>query len=95
MMCLIAYSKRRLFIDSFPQHAAAALSLPSVVTWVSNSPDMFGYSLHKNIVAKAPTAFRHYPDSYLEKIDITGNFTQDPYDSDPPFSSEEILKALE
>ena len=100
-MALIKFSDKRLFIDSFPQHTAAALGLQSVVTWVSNDPKTFGYNIHKNLIP--PTGrpeeqknFRHYPNSYLEQFDITGAIEQYPYiePMEKLFSAEEILKTL-
>ncbi len=94
MMAMIPYSEKRLLIDSFAQHAAAALKLPSVVTWVSNSPDTFGYSLHTNLVADIQTSFRHEPGAYLERFDITGAIEQCPYDTNRLFDVTAILEAL-
>tara|TARA_R100001530_G_scaffold72711_2_gene51313 strand:- start:1744 stop:2619 length:876 start_codon:yes stop_codon:yes gene_type:complete len=48
---LLMNSSKRLLIDSFSQHLAAALNLPSVVGWVTTSPDVFGYEMHYNILA--------------------------------------------
>jgi hypothetical protein len=55
LIVLIAMSQKRLFIDSFAQHTAAALTKPSVVTWVGNKPGQFGYAMHANIIASSPT----------------------------------------
>ena len=49
---LILRSQKRLFIDSFAQHTAAAMNKPSTVCWIANKPEVFGYQLHKNILAK-------------------------------------------
>jgi len=48
---LLMNSSKRLLIDSFSQHLAAALNLPSVVGWVTTHPDIFGYAMHQNILA--------------------------------------------
>lgn len=55
----IKHAHARLLIDSFAQHAAAALHSPSVVCWIGNSPQTFGYSIHKNILANPPNMFTH------------------------------------
>ena len=52
---LLMMAQKRLLIDSFAQHAAAALGLPSVVFWIANTPEQFGYDLHTNIAAKPYT----------------------------------------
>lgn len=48
---LLLLSKKRLLIDSFSQHLAAALKLPSVVCWSTTTPKVFGYKIHNNILA--------------------------------------------
>jgi hypothetical protein len=55
LVALIALSSKRLFIDSFAQHTAAAIGRPSVVCWIGNKPTQFGYEMHANIVAGPPT----------------------------------------
>jgi len=95
MMAMMPFSKKRLFIDSLPQHAAAAFNLPSVVMWIVNDPKIFGHKMHTNIQADVDKNFRHNPMSYLEKYDITGAIEQDPFnDNSEIFDAEEILKAL-
>jgi len=93
-MCLIDISDKRLFIDSFAQHTAAALNKKSVVTWVSNTPKVFGYEIHKNILPIADEEFRHNIDSFLEQYNITGNIHECPYSTNLIYSTEQILKEL-
>lgn len=93
-MCAIEFSEKRLFIDSFAQHAAAALNKPSVVTWVGNKPEIFGYKIHKNLLPKEASKFRHQIDSYLEPYNITGMIHECPYDTDDLFDKKEILENL-
>ncbi|MFN9903853.1 MAG: hypothetical protein ACK55Z_34775, partial [bacterium] len=52
---LISISEKRLFIDSFAQHTAAAFNLPSVVCWIGNTPKQFGYETNTNIEANPET----------------------------------------
>jgi hypothetical protein len=40
-----------MFIDSFAQHMAAALNLPSTVCWITTSPTVFGYDIHDDVFA--------------------------------------------
>jgi hypothetical protein len=47
----ILLSDKRLFIDSYMQHAASALNLSSTVLWVVNDPNILGYNLHTNILS--------------------------------------------
>ncbi len=93
-MCAILFSDKRLFVDSFAAHAAAALKKPSVVTWVINSPKVFGHKIHKNIETKSQTVFRHRIDSYLEPYNISGIWHEHPYETDIIFDSEEIINLI-
>jgi FkbM family methyltransferase len=92
---LISISSRRLFIDSFAQHAAAALGMPSVVCWVGNTPQQFGYALHTNIVANNPTIKPELRNSVFSRYNISGNPTEFPYQSESEiFNLEQISMAL-
>ena len=48
---LLQHSEKRMFIDSFAQHMAAALNLPSTVCWITTSPTVFGYGIHDDVFA--------------------------------------------
>ena len=54
IILLLLKSDKRILIDSFAQHLAAALDLPSTVCWVTTNPKSFGYDIHNNIIAKRP-----------------------------------------
>lgn len=60
IMVLLKLSKKRVLIDSFSQHMAAALGLKSTVLWIGTSVDNFGYSLHKNVKAEEFTKLPYY-----------------------------------
>ena len=49
---MLLQSEKRVFIDSFAQHLAAALDLPSTVCWVTTNPVVFGYDIHDNVFAE-------------------------------------------
>ena len=49
---LLQLSKKRLLMDSFTQHLAAAMNVKSTVCWVTTKPEVFGYKLHDNIFKK-------------------------------------------
>lgn len=92
---LIELSSKRLFIDSFAQHAAAALSKRSTVLWVANSPTVFGYQLHDNIIANPFTKKPELKHSYLHKFDITGSLLEFPYHSESEiFNIDQIVDSL-
>lgn len=92
---LIAMSSKRLFIDSFAQHAAVALNKPSVVCWIGNSPSQFGYELHTNIIANPPTLKPELRHSVFSKYNISGQPTEFPYNSESEiFDADAIIDAL-
>jgi len=82
LFCCVALSDKIVGIDSFAQHAAAAFGKKATVGWISNSPVVFGHSIHDNILATGAESFRHRIDSYLEEDDWTGGrFHECPYDN--------------
>jgi hypothetical protein len=91
---ILLYSEKRLLIDSCLQHAAAALGLPSTVVWNVTNPEIFGYSIHNNVLPE-----KTYPEgnasSYLFDYDILGVVEDCPYeDYNSIFSIENILKNI-
>ena len=92
---LLTMSTKRLLIDSFAQHAAAALELPATVCWVSNKPEVFGYDLHDNISANKFTNKPELRNAYLSKFNIAGELIEFPYNSeDEIFDTEAIIESL-
>jgi uncharacterized phage-like protein YoqJ len=92
---LINLSEKRLFIDSFPQHAAAAMLKPSVVCWVATSPDKLGYNIHKNILPNEEAKiFSHNLDSILLEKEFVGVPHQCNFDISKMFSEKDILEKL-
>ena len=88
------FSKKRLLIDSFSQHASVALGVKSVVCWVGNKPEILGYDSHINIKPVAKPVFDTYHSSYLDDFDIGGNPVQFPYDKLKVFDSNDIINKL-
>jgi hypothetical protein len=95
ILAISMLSEKRLVIDSFMQHALAALKLPSVACWVVNKPRVFGYDLHTHILAEP---FTHNPElraSYLSKFNITGDELEFPYNNETEiFDVDKIINAL-
>jgi hypothetical protein len=48
---LLSQCKTAITIDSVTQHVMAAFQKPSLVCWVGNSPIVYGYSLHTNVMS--------------------------------------------
>lgn len=91
---LLLVSKRRFFIDSMMQHAAAALDLPSTVLWIGTNPTVFGYELHDNIVANQVKDFK-LPDSYIFDYSFEGVTHECPYKSEEEmFDVDEIIGSI-
>ena len=92
---LLMLSQKRLFIDSFAQHACAALMLPSIVCWIGTSPDKLGYNIHKNIIAKdSASIFTHNIDGIILEKEFVGIPHQCNYKLDQAFNKQEILSYL-
>jgi hypothetical protein len=97
IFALIPYSQKRLFIDSFAQHAAAASDTPSAVCWVGNSPKVFGYDLHTNLVTKLDLWSESNYEGYLDSFGLQGPNYACPanYDMQKLFDPNEIIHVLE
>lgn len=92
---LIGLSAKRLFMDSFAQHTAAALNKPSTVLWIANSPTVFGYDIHDNILANPETKTPELRHAYLQKYDITGNLLEFPYNSEMDiFNVDKVIASI-
>jgi len=93
LFSLLAFSQKRLLIDSCLQHAAAALKLPSTVLWVGTSPKVFGYNIHNNIVAQLPETVK-LPDSYLFDYNFNGSVHECPMFDTNIFNINEIIEIV-
>jgi hypothetical protein len=87
-------SSKRLFIDSFAQHVAAGLGLPSTVCWVANKPEVFGYDMHTNVLPSAHLQQEFNKFSYLDHYDISGQIQQFPFDTVNLFDVNAIIQAV-
>jgi ADP-heptose:LPS heptosyltransferase len=93
---LLSMSQKRLFIDSSSMHIATALNLPSVVTWIGTNPKVFGYDMHKNIVANEPTKPTNIEHPHYAKHLLFEDLSTFPYnDLKDVFDVNEIIKSLE
>jgi len=87
-------STKRLFIDSFAQHVAAALDLQSTVVWIGNKPEVFGYPENINVVPSANYVRELNKFSYLDQFDISGQIQQFPFDTVNVFDINKIVEAV-
>jgi len=89
-------SKKRVFMDSFSQHVAAALNLQSTVLWIANKPEIIGHpDLHINVLPEKKYAKEFNKFSYLEQFDISGQVQQYPFDTLDIFNFAEIVDSIE
>ena len=96
LLSVILHANKLLLIDSFIQHAAAALNRQAVVCWGATSPDILGYNTHINLRRKScDTPECHRPNSYLNDIDYQGKPWTCPTESCTFHSEESILNALD
>jgi len=92
---LISMSRKRLFMDSFAAHTAAALGMPSTVCWIANKPEVFGYDIHSNIIANPETSKPELRNAYLQKYNISGELIEFPYNNEKEiFNVDDIIKSI-
>ena len=92
---LIMHSSKRLFIDSFAQHLAAALNAPSVVGWVTTHPDTFGYDMHLNILANPFTLNPLYNHPHFQPFALFEDIKDIPYKNlNDIFEPETFIKNI-
>ena len=95
LFSLLVTSQKRVLIDSCLQHAAAALKLQSTVLWVGTSPTVFGYSSHKNIIAKLPKKANQLIGSYLFDYQFENNMHECPFmEVKDMFNIDNVLKNI-
>lgn len=92
---LLQMSDKRLLIDSFSQHLAAAFSLPSLVCWVTTDPEIFGYDIHNNIRANRPDLLENFTGNLYQGYALSQDIHTCPYTTTKNiFSDNEIIYQL-
>jgi ADP-heptose:LPS heptosyltransferase len=92
---LLTMSSKRLLIDSSMMHVAAAFNLPSTICWVGTNPEVFGYSLHNNIVANEPTKPINLEHSFYTKHLLFEDISSIPYHNlKEVFDTQKIIESL-
>jgi len=94
LMVLALHAPQVICIDSFIQHACAAFRKHATVCWITNTPKVFGYDIHKNVFPKEEkTGFVHCMDGRYLEYDFSGSRTYDyPYSSLDIFDVDDIIK---
>lgn len=92
---LILLSEKRLLMDSFAQHTAFSLDKPSVVCWIANKPNVFGYPIHTNIICNPFTVKPELRNSVFSKFNIGGDIIEFPYNNENEiFNIDHIISSL-
>ena len=92
---LLQLANKRLLIDSFAQHLAAALNLKSTVCWINTNPEIFGYKLHDNIKANPFTKPPNYQDTQYQPFGLSENVHNIPYnDLREVFNTDDIITSI-
>lgn len=96
---LLSQCKTALTIDSVTQHVMAAFEKPSLVCWIGNSPIVYGYSMHTNVVSNLKLEYGNV-ESYLDPYPLQTQGHQCPQNYDvntlfnPQTIEEEFVKLL-
>ena len=92
---LIQLSSKRLFIDSFGQHMAAALNKKSTVCWSITKPEVFGYKLHDNIKANPFTKEPNFQNTQYNPFGLSEDISTIPYnDLNEVFDTNKIIESI-
>ena len=94
MYAVFPLSTKRLFIDSFAHHVAAALDLQSTVVWIGNKPEVFGYEDDINIVPNVEHVREINKFSYLNQFGIDGQIQQFPYNTVNMLDINKIIEGV-
>lgn len=90
---LLILSQKRLLMDSFLQHAAAALNLPSTVCWIGTKPEKLGYRIHNNVLPELDSnIFSHNLEGILMEKEFVGIPHQCNVNLNKLFNKDKILK---
>ena len=92
---LLQLSKKRLLIDSFAQHLAAAMNKKSTICWVTTKPKVFGYKLHDNIQANPFTKEPQLERSVYQPFNLAQDISSIPYnDLNEIFNVNTIIESI-
>jgi ADP-heptose:LPS heptosyltransferase len=97
IFALITLCKTTVCIDSFVQHACAALGKKAVVLWGGTHPNNLGYDLHENLVQEVCShPFCGRPNSFLFDGESMNGLWECSYDEAClDYDPDEITKLIE
>ena len=92
---LLQLADKRLLIDSFAQHMAAALNVKSTVCWISTKPEVFGYKLHNNIKANPFTKDPILHEAGYQPFGLSQDIHSIPYNNlTEVFDTNKIIESI-
>ena len=92
---LLQLADKRLLIDSFAQHLAAAFRLKSTVCWSTTKPAIFGYEMHDNIIANKFTLPIDFQNNLYQPFNLAEDVNSCPYDNlKDIYDVNKIIKSL-
>jgi ADP-heptose:LPS heptosyltransferase len=92
---LLQLSSKRLLIDSFGQHMAAALNKKSTVCWSITKPEVFGYKLHDNIKSNPFTKEPNFQHTQYNPFGLSEDISTIPYnDLNEVFDTNKIIESI-
>ena len=92
---LLQLSNKRLLMDSFSQHLAAALDKKSTVCWISTKSEIFGYKIHDNINANPFTKEPPLHEAAYQPFALSQDIHSIPYnDLREIFDTNKIIESI-
>lgn len=93
---LMRLAEGAICIDSLVQHTMAAYGKKSLVCWIGNRPEVFGYKMHTNIKSNFEFELENL-EGYLEPNHIGSEGYQCPsnYDPEKLFDQDQLINEFE
>lgn len=97
VIALLKFSDGFIGIDSFLQHASAAMGVKGLVVWGGTNPEKLGYAQNRNLTREVcPTPFCHRPDSYIFDSNNVNGIWNCPHNAKcMDYDADEIINAFE
>ena len=92
---LLQLSSKRLLMDSFGQHMAAALGKKSTVCWSSTKPEIFGYKNNINVESNPFTKEPNFQHTQYNPFGLSEDISTIPYnDLNEVFNTNKIIESI-
>ena len=92
---LLQIADKRLLIDSFTQHLAAALNKKSTVCWISTKPEIFGYKHNINIKSNPFTKEPNLVSAVYNPFNLAQDISSIPYNNlNEIFNTNKIIESI-